>query len=132
VLAVNGWMNDPGGFRLVDGRAVDIEPLRALFGGHVRHELVQMLLAAYMAAGFSVAGVYAWGWPRGGGTATTASGWWCHSRSPARPGGAVGLGARVLVPSLACLFRLVLAGRLDKDPPPEGAPEYLGRDDDAD
>ena len=65
VLAVNGWMNDPTGFRLVDGRAVDIEPLQALFGGHVWHELVHMLLAAYMVAGFSVAGVYAWGWLRG-------------------------------------------------------------------
>ena len=65
VLTVNGWMNDPGGFRLVDGRAVDIEPWRALFGGNVWHELVHMLLAAYMVAGFSVAGVYAWGWLRG-------------------------------------------------------------------
>jgi cytochrome d ubiquinol oxidase subunit II len=37
----------------------------------------------------------------------------------------VGLGVLVLVPSLAYLFRLVLAGRLDKDPAPdepEGAP----------
>ena len=65
VLTVNGWMNNPGGFRLVDGRAVDIEPWRALFGGNVWHELVHMLLAAYMVAGFSVAGVYAWGWLRG-------------------------------------------------------------------
>ena len=37
----------------------------------------------------------------------------------------VGLGVLVLGPSLAYLFRLVLAGRLDKDPAPEepeGAP----------
>src|SRR3954454_2667596 len=65
VLAVNGWMNNPGGFRLEDGRAVDVEPWRALFGGNVWHELVHMLIAAYMVAGFSVAGVYAWGWLRG-------------------------------------------------------------------
>jgi cytochrome d ubiquinol oxidase subunit I len=65
VLAVNGWMNDPTGFRLVDGRAVDVQPWQALFGGNVWHELVHMLIAAYMVAGFSVAGVYAWAWLRG-------------------------------------------------------------------
>ncbi len=65
VLAVNGWMNNPGGFRLEDGRAVDVEPWRALFGGNVWHELVHMLIAAYMVAGFSVAAVYAWAWLRG-------------------------------------------------------------------
>ena len=31
VIAVNGWMNNPGGFRLEDGRAVDVEPWSALF-----------------------------------------------------------------------------------------------------
>lgn len=65
VLAVNGWMNNPTGFRLEGGRAVDIDPWQALFGGNVWHQLVHMLLAAYMVAGFSVAGVYAWAWLRG-------------------------------------------------------------------
>jgi cytochrome d ubiquinol oxidase subunit I len=65
VLAVNGWMNDPTGFRLEDGRAVDVEPWQALFGGNVWHQLVHMLIAAYMVAGFSVAGVYAWAWLHG-------------------------------------------------------------------
>jgi cytochrome d ubiquinol oxidase subunit I len=65
VLAVNGWMNNPTGFRMEDGRAVDVEPWQALFGGNVWHELVHMLIAAYMVAGFSVAGVYAWSWLRG-------------------------------------------------------------------
>jgi cytochrome d ubiquinol oxidase subunit I len=65
VLSVNGWMNNPTGFDLVDGRAVNVEPLAALFNEHLWHELIHMLLAGYMVAGFAVAGVYAFGWLRG-------------------------------------------------------------------
>src|SRR5215471_10959819 len=32
VIAVNGWMNHPSGFRLVNGKAVDVHPWSALFG----------------------------------------------------------------------------------------------------
>src|SRR5512132_638267 len=32
VIAVNAWMNHPGGFRLVRGEAVDVHPVDALFG----------------------------------------------------------------------------------------------------
>ncbi len=32
VISVNAWMNHPGGFRLVAGRVVDVNPLKALFG----------------------------------------------------------------------------------------------------
>jgi cytochrome d ubiquinol oxidase subunit I len=31
VIAVNGWMNHPTGFTLVDGRAADVQPWSALF-----------------------------------------------------------------------------------------------------
>src|ERR1700735_2064322 len=31
VIAVNAWMNHPGGFRLVGGKVVDVNPLKALF-----------------------------------------------------------------------------------------------------
>ena len=53
VLAVNGWMNNPTGFRLVDGRAVDVRPV----GGAVRRRTsgtssCTCYLAAYMVAGF--------------------------------------------------------------------------------
>ena len=65
VIAVNGWMNDPGGFRLVDGQVTDVQPLTALLNGHVWHEMVHMYLAGYIVAGFLVAGVYARGWLRG-------------------------------------------------------------------
>src|SRR2546428_1705200 len=66
VIAVNGWMNHPTGFRLENGHAVDVHPWSALFGnGYFWHELVHMYLAAYIVAGFLTASVYAWAWLRG-------------------------------------------------------------------
>jgi cytochrome bd ubiquinol oxidase subunit I len=65
VISVNGWMNHPGGFDVVDGRVVDPRPFAALFGGNLWHELVHMYLAGYLVAGFAVAGVYARAWLRG-------------------------------------------------------------------
>jgi cytochrome d ubiquinol oxidase subunit I len=60
VIAVNAWMNHPGGFRLVGGRAVDIHPVDALFGNaYLWHELVHMYIAGYIVTGFVVAGAYA-------------------------------------------------------------------------
>jgi cytochrome bd ubiquinol oxidase subunit I len=66
VITVNGWMNNPTGFRLEDGRAVDVEPWKALFGNdYFWHELVHMYLAGFIVAGFVTAAVYAVGWLRG-------------------------------------------------------------------
>jgi cytochrome d ubiquinol oxidase subunit I len=65
VIAVNGWMNDPTGFRVVGGRVVDARPWQALFNGNMWHELIHMYLAGYMVCGFIVAGVYAYAWLRG-------------------------------------------------------------------
>jgi cytochrome d ubiquinol oxidase subunit I len=66
VLAVNGWMNHPTGFRLENGRAVDVHPWSALFGNsYFWHELVHMYLAGYIVVGFLVASVYAFGALRG-------------------------------------------------------------------
>src|SRR3954454_8330267 len=67
VIAVNGWMNHPGGVRLAaDGTATDVHPWSALFGnGFFWHELVHMYVAAYIVVGFVVAGIYAWGRLRG-------------------------------------------------------------------
>jgi cytochrome bd ubiquinol oxidase subunit I len=60
VISVNGWMNHPAGFRLQDGRAVDVEPIRALFGNsYFWHEMVHMYLAAFLVAGFVTASIYA-------------------------------------------------------------------------
>ncbi|HKV69405.1 MAG TPA: cytochrome ubiquinol oxidase subunit I [Gaiellales bacterium] len=60
VISVNGWMNHPEGFRLVHGRAVDVDPVRALFlNSNFWHELVHMYVAGYMVTGFLVAACYA-------------------------------------------------------------------------
>ena len=60
VITVNGWMNHPSGFRLEDGRAVDVQPIDALFGNaYFWHEMVHMYLAAFLVAGFVTASVYA-------------------------------------------------------------------------
>lgn len=62
VIAVNGWMNHPGGFRIVDGQVVDVQPWKALFANRFFwHELVHMYVAAYIVVGFLLAGAYAWG-----------------------------------------------------------------------
>src|ERR687886_2942699 len=59
VLGVNAWMNDPVGFKLVNGRVTDPEPLKALLAPNLGHELTHMYLAGYIVTGFLVAGVYA-------------------------------------------------------------------------
>jgi cytochrome d ubiquinol oxidase subunit I len=65
VIAVNGWMNDPTGFRIEGGEVTDVRPFEALFNSHLAHELVHMYLAGIIVAGFLVAAVYAAGWLRG-------------------------------------------------------------------
>jgi cytochrome d ubiquinol oxidase subunit I len=60
VIAVNGWMNHPRGFTLVNGRVVHVHPWSALFGNsYFWHELVHMYVAGYMVTGFAMAAVYA-------------------------------------------------------------------------
>jgi cytochrome d ubiquinol oxidase subunit I len=66
VIAVNAWMNHPGGFALRGGKVVDINPLKALFGNrYLWSELIHMYIAGYMVVGFVVAGAYAFGRLRG-------------------------------------------------------------------
>jgi cytochrome bd ubiquinol oxidase subunit I len=65
VISVNGWMNDPTGFRIENGEVVDVKPWQALFNDNMWHEFVHMYLAGIIVAGFLVAAVYAAGWLRG-------------------------------------------------------------------
>lgn len=65
VLSVNSWMNEPTGFRVVDGEVVDVDPVAAILNPAVSVQFVHMFLAAYMVVGFLVAGVYAVGALRG-------------------------------------------------------------------
>jgi cytochrome d ubiquinol oxidase subunit I len=65
VISVSGWMNNPVGFDLVDGRVSNVRPWRALFNDYLWHEYVHMYVAALMVTGFLVAGAYARPWLRG-------------------------------------------------------------------
>ncbi|HEY6758713.1 MAG TPA: cytochrome ubiquinol oxidase subunit I [Baekduia sp.] len=66
VIAVNGWMNHPGGFKIVNGEVVGADPWKALFGNeYFWHEFIHMYFAGYIVAGFLVAAPYAWGFLRG-------------------------------------------------------------------
>ena len=59
VVAVNGWMNAPTGFRLEGGKAVEIDPIAAMFNSAWVPEAIHMTIAAYEATAFAVAGVHA-------------------------------------------------------------------------
>lgn len=59
VVTANAWMNTPAGFRLVDGQAVDIDPMAAMLNPAAGPQIVHMLLAAYAAVGIAVAGIHA-------------------------------------------------------------------------
>jgi cytochrome d ubiquinol oxidase subunit I len=61
VVAVNAWMNQPGGFREVGGKIVAVDPWQVFFNHADIYEMPHMVLAAYMVTGFTVAGVYAVG-----------------------------------------------------------------------
>jgi cytochrome bd ubiquinol oxidase subunit I len=68
VISANAWMNTPTGFRLVNGALVDIHPFQALANPAWAHEAVHGTLAAYVATGFAMAGVYAFALLRGNGS----------------------------------------------------------------
>src|SRR6266536_5304149 len=65
VVAANGWMNTPRGFRIVDGKVTDTDPVGAMVNPSTAPETVHMILAAVMVTGFCVASVYAVGMLRG-------------------------------------------------------------------
>ena len=65
VIAVNSWMNQPGGFTERDGRITYVNTWQVYFNHAAIYEMPHMILAAYMVTGFSVAAVYAAGILRG-------------------------------------------------------------------
>lgn len=58
VTFVNAWMNTPSGFTLVNGEFTKVEPLKAMFNPAAIPEAAHLLLAAYCAVGFAIAGVH--------------------------------------------------------------------------
>src|SRR5215831_12268144 len=65
VIAVNSWMNQPGGFTQRGGKIVSVNPWQVYFNRAAIYQMPHMILAAYMVTGFLVAGVYAAGILRG-------------------------------------------------------------------
>lgn len=69
VLSANSWMQKPTGFRIVDGRPVDIDPVAALFNPGWAVFATHSTLSTYVATSFAVAGVYGFALFKGYGTA---------------------------------------------------------------
>lgn len=59
VVIANAWMNAPTGFRLENGKFVDIDPVAAMMNPAAFTQTLHMTLAAYAATGFAVAGIHA-------------------------------------------------------------------------
>lgn len=59
VVTANAWMNAPAGFRWEDGRAVEVDPLAAMFTVTTGAQTAHMIVAAYLVSGFCVAAFYA-------------------------------------------------------------------------
>ncbi|MFO0687906.1 MAG: cytochrome ubiquinol oxidase subunit I [Myxococcota bacterium] len=63
IIMVNGWMNSPAGFDFDAATRTfsNIDPVAAMFNGAWAIEAIHMILAAFMATGFAVAGIHAIG-----------------------------------------------------------------------
>jgi len=59
VVAANGWMNSPAGFDWVNGEAINIDPVAAMFNDAWLHQMLHMQVAAAQAVGFCAAGIHA-------------------------------------------------------------------------
>lgn len=60
VVAANAWMNTPAGFDMDMGHPIRITLWDVMWNPHAFHEIVHMMLAAFAATGFLVAGIHAW------------------------------------------------------------------------
>ncbi len=58
VVIANAWMNSPTGFQMQNGAPVDVDPIAAMLTPAAFPEVLHMLLAAYAATGFAVAGIH--------------------------------------------------------------------------
>ena len=59
VVMANGWMNTPRGFMMHGGIPANIDPFAALFNPSGLLQAPHMILAAFAATGFAVAGIHA-------------------------------------------------------------------------
>ncbi|HEU6452600.1 MAG TPA: cytochrome ubiquinol oxidase subunit I [Gemmatimonadaceae bacterium] len=59
VIIANAWMNTPRGFDMLNGKPVNVDPIAAMITPAAFPEVLHMVLAAYAATGFAVAGIHA-------------------------------------------------------------------------
>lgn len=59
VVSANAWMNSPSGFDYLNGKYLNIDPLKAMFNEAWFSESLHMTIAAFSATGFAVAGIHA-------------------------------------------------------------------------
>lgn len=62
VICANGWMNSPAGFDWNNGSPTNIDPVKAMFNDAAFIQGLHMVVAAFEAVGFAVAGVHAALW----------------------------------------------------------------------
>ena len=59
VVCANAWMNAPAGFNWVNGKAININPVAAMFNPAWLSQSSHMIIAAFIATSFAVAGLHA-------------------------------------------------------------------------
>jgi cytochrome d ubiquinol oxidase subunit I len=59
VVSANAWMNSPAGFDWINGKAANIDPVKAMFNDAWLSQAIHMVLAAFVSTAFAVAGVHA-------------------------------------------------------------------------
>jgi cytochrome bd ubiquinol oxidase subunit I len=65
VTLANAWMQMPTGFRIVDGKVIDVQPLVAMFPKPWALEVTHATVGAYVFSGFALAAVCASAWLQG-------------------------------------------------------------------
>lgn len=60
VVIANAWMNTPTGFSFYAGKIANVDPIAAMMNPSALGQTIHMVLAAYAATGFAVAGIHAY------------------------------------------------------------------------
>ncbi len=60
VIAANAWMNSPSGFDWINGQALNIDPVKAMFSKAWFQQALHMTIAAFASTSFAVAGIHAY------------------------------------------------------------------------
>ncbi len=59
ITTVNAFMNTPAGFKIVNGKITDIQPIKALMNPISFAEVSHVIITAYLATFFTIAAIYA-------------------------------------------------------------------------